>query len=98
MPRRTWRTGANLRRRLYEILEHGTIGDRTAVMVSRLIVILIVTNLVAMILDSVPPLQAQYGPLFFAIEALSLVAFTVVHGCRVWVAAEHAPNRNATPR
>src|SRR5205809_946740 len=38
MPRRTWRTGANLRRRLYEILERGTIGDRTAVVVGRLIV------------------------------------------------------------
>ncbi len=98
MPRRTWRTGANLRRRLYEILEHGTIGDRTAVMVSRLIVILIVTNLVAMILDSVPALQAQYGPLFFAIEVLSLVAFTIEYGLRVWVAAEHAPNRHASER
>src|SRR5437763_17084441 len=98
MPRRTWRTGANLRRRLYEILEHGTIGDRTAVMVSRLIVILIVINLVAMILDSVPALQAQYGPLFFAIEVLSLVAFTIEYGLRVWVAAEHAPNRHASER
>jgi len=33
MPRRTWRTGANLRRRLYEILEHGTIGDRTVLLI-----------------------------------------------------------------
>src|SRR5438874_2688935 len=98
MHRRTWSTSANLRRRLYEILEHGTIGDRTAVMVSRLIVILIVINLVAMILDSVPALQAQYGPLFFAIEVLSLVAFTIEYGLRVWVAAEHAPNRHASER
>src|SRR6266700_1992779 len=96
MPRRIWRT--SLRRRLYEILAHGTIGDRTAVMVSRLIVILIVINLVAMILDSVPALQAQYGPLFFAVEVLSLVAFTIEYGLRVWVAAEHAPNRHASER
>src|SRR5205814_9695436 len=98
MPRRTWRTGANLRRRLYEILEHGTIGDRTAVVVGRLIVILIVVNLVAMTLDSVPALQAQYGPLFFGIEVLSLVAFTIEYGLRVCVAAEHAPNRHANER
>src|SRR5438093_3563657 len=98
MPRRTWRTGANLRRRLYEILEHGTIGDRTAVVVGRLIVILIVVNLVAMTLDSVPALQAQYGPLFIAIELLSLVVFTIEYGLRVWVAAEHAPHRHSSER
>ena len=98
MPRRTWRPGANLRRRLYEILEHGTIGDRTAVVVGRLIVTLIVVNLVAMTLDSVPALQAQYGPLFLAIEILSLVLFTIEYGLRVWVAAEHAPYRQASER
>src|SRR6266702_4813173 len=84
MPRRTWRTGANLRRRLYEILEHGTIGDRTAVVVGRLIVILIVVNLVAMTLDSVPALEAQYGPLFIAIELLLLVLFSIEYVLRVW--------------
>jgi voltage-gated potassium channel len=94
MPRRIWRTSLNLRRRLYEILEQGTIGDRTGLIVGRLIVVLIITNLVAMTLDSVPALQAQYGPLFVAIELLSLVVFTIEYGLRVWVAAEHAPNRH----
>src|SRR5262249_21393105 len=98
MPRGTWRTGANLRRRLYEILEHGTIGDQTAVVVGRLIVVLIVVNLVAMTLDSVPALQAQYEPLFTAIELLSLVLFTIEYGLRVWVAAEHAPHRHSSER
>jgi hypothetical protein len=41
MPRRIWRSGGDLRRRLYEILEHGTIGDRTGLIVGRLIVVLI---------------------------------------------------------
>src|SRR5262245_59060355 len=89
MTRRIWRSGVNLRRRLYEILEHGPIGDRTGLIVSRLIVVLIVTNLIAMTLDSVPALQAQYGPLFLSIELLSLIAFTVEYALRVWVAAEH---------
>jgi voltage-gated potassium channel len=51
----------NTRRRLYEILEHGPIGDRTGLIVSRLIVLLIVTNLIAMTLDSVPALQAAFA-------------------------------------
>src|SRR5262245_11422601 len=98
MPRHIWRSGKDLRRRLYEILEHGTIGDRTGLIVGRLIVILIITNLVTMTLDSVPALHAQYGPLFIAIELLSLVVFTIEYGLRVWVAAEHAPHRHLSER
>src|SRR5262249_18199334 len=71
MPRHIRRT-ASLRRRLYEILEHGAIGDRTGLVVGRLIIALIVINLVSMTLDSVPALQTQYGALFTAIELLSL--------------------------
>ena len=97
MPRDIRRT-AKLRRRLYEILEHGTIGDRTGLIVGRLIVALIVVNLVSMTLDSVPALQTQYGPLFTAIELTSLVVFTIEYALRVWVAAEHAPQRHATER
>src|ERR1700758_1000861 len=98
MARRIWRRGGDLRRRLYEILEHGTVGDRAGLIVGRLIVVLIVTNLVTMTLDSVPALQAQYGPLFIAIELLSLVVFTIEYGLRVWVAAEHAPHRHLSER
>src|SRR5262252_7541817 len=97
MPRHVRRT-ASFRRRLYEILEHGSIGDRTGLMVGRLIVLLIVVNLVSMTLDSVPALQTQYGALFTAIELLSLVVFTIEYGLRVWVAAEHAPARHSSER
>src|SRR5499426_1772133 len=97
MPRHVRRT-ASFRRRLYEILEQGSIGDRTGLMVGRLIVALIITNLVTMTLDSVPALEAQYGPLFIAIELLSLVVFTIEYALRVWVAAERAPHRHSSER
>ena len=98
MPRHVWRNAAGRRHRLYEILDHGAIGDRTSLLVGRLIVALIVLNLVTMTLESVPALQAQYGPLFTAVELLSLVVFTVEYGLRVWVAAEHAPYRHLSKR
>src|SRR5215831_12398128 len=88
----------DLRRRLYEILEHGAIGNRIGLVVGRLLVVLIVTNLVTMALESVPALEAQYGPLFTAVELLSLVVFTIEYGLRVWVAAEHAPYRHLSRR
>jgi voltage-gated potassium channel len=86
------RTIGEFRRRLYEILEHGTIGDRTGLIVGRLIVALIVINLVSVTLESVPAYHARYGPLFTAVEWLSLIIFTIEYGLRVWVAAEHTPH------
>ena len=68
MPRHAWRAAADLRRRLYEVLEHGTIGDRTSLIVGRLIVVLIIVNLVAITLESVPTFQVEYGPLFTVVE------------------------------
>ena len=86
------RTIGEFRRRLYEILEHGTIGDRTSLIVGRLIVALIVINLVSVTLESVPAYHARYAPLFTAVELLSLIIFTIEYALRVWVAAEHTPH------
>src|ERR1700687_2798537 len=94
MPRHAWRPSANLRRRAYEILEHGTIGDRTSLVVGRLIVLIIIVSIISVTLASVPALEAEYGRLFAAVEILSLVVFTVEYGLRIWVAAEHAPHRH----
>jgi voltage-gated potassium channel len=82
------------RHRLYEILEHGAVGDRLGRIVSRLIVTLIIVNLIAITLETVPAVQAQYDPLFLAIELLSLIVFTIEYALRVWVAPEHAPHRH----
>jgi voltage-gated potassium channel len=80
-----------LRHRLYEILEHGPIGDRAGRFVGRVIVVLIVINLVAITLESVPEFEARYATLFMGIELLSVIVFTVEYGLRMWVAVEHAP-------
>ena len=87
-----------VRRRLYEILDHGGIGDRAAAMVGRLIVLLIVINLVAVTLESVPALHAEYGALFTAVEFLSLVVFTIEYGLRAWGAPEHPAYRHSSAR
>jgi voltage-gated potassium channel len=87
----------NLRHRLYEILEHGTIGDQAGLTVGRFIILLIVINLVSTTRETVPILQVRYGPLFTGIEFLSLVIFTVEYGLRLWVAVEHAPYQHLSP-
>jgi voltage-gated potassium channel len=92
------RSAKELRIRLHEILDHGVVGDRTGRMVGQFIVALIVVNLVAVTLESVPDLAARYGRWFEAIELVSLILFTIEYGLRVWVAADYPPHRHLSPR
>jgi voltage-gated potassium channel len=85
---------AELRHRLYEILEHGSVAGRTGRLAVRAIVLLIVINLAAVTFESVPSVQARYGALFAAIEAVSLVVFTIEYALRIWVAGEHGVHRH----
>jgi voltage-gated potassium channel len=85
---------AELRRRLYDVLEHGSLAGKTGRLVVRSVVSLIVINLAAVTLESVPSVQARYSALFTAIEAVSLVVFTIEYALRVWVADEHGLHRH----
>jgi len=86
-----------IRHRLYQILEQGPVGDRASWLVGRLLVALIVVNLVAMTLESVPSLEARYHFLFGLIEVGSLILFSAEYVLRFWVAAEHAPHSHLSP-
>jgi voltage-gated potassium channel len=80
----------DLRDRLYELLEHDhppdTIGSRFV----RLIVALIVVDVLAAILASVPELDASFGRLFTTIEIVAVVAFALEYAARVWSVAGHS--------
>jgi voltage-gated potassium channel len=95
---RRLRPASDLRRQLYEILERGSAGDRASLMFDRFIITLIIVNLTAVALESVPALAARYGLWFDAIEYGSLVVFTVEYGLRLWAAVEHAPHRHLSAR
>ncbi|HZL62823.1 MAG TPA: cyclic nucleotide-gated ion channel [Pseudolabrys sp.] len=83
-----------LRRRVYQVLEQGPVGDAMGVVVDRLLVALILTNLIAVALESVPEIGTRYALGFNLIEIFSLVVFTVEYGLRLWVAIEHGPHRH----
>jgi voltage-gated potassium channel len=94
---RASRSANDLRRRVYEILERDTPGDRASTLVARFIVLLIVVNLAAVVLESMPRLASSYGLLFNVIEYVSVLVFTVEYGLRLWVAVEHTPYRQLSP-
>ncbi len=83
-----------LRRRIYLVLEQGPVGDGVGTIVDRLLALLILINLVAVALESVPDYRAHYWLAFNLIEIFSLIVFTVEYGLRLWVAIEHGPHRH----
>jgi voltage-gated potassium channel len=84
----------DLRRRVYLVLEQGPVGDRTSRWVDRFLVALIIVNLVAVALESIPAYEVHYAEAFALIEYFSLAVFTVEYALRLWTAVEHGPNRH----
>ncbi len=91
MPRDTIR---DLRRRVYMVLEQGPVGDGVGGLVDRLLIGLIVVNLIAVALESVPKYRDHYAPVFVLIEYVSLVVFTVEYALRLWSSVEHGPHQH----
>jgi voltage-gated potassium channel len=83
-----------LRRRVYLLLEQGAPDDRPSRWIDRGLVALIVLNLVAVALQSVPSYEARYTLVFDVIESVSLVVFTSEYALRLWSAVEHGPHRH----
>ncbi|MFZ0846883.1 MAG: cyclic nucleotide-gated ion channel [Pseudolabrys sp.] len=88
---------SELRRRVYLALEQGPVGESMAAVVDRLLIALILVNLVAVVLESVPSIEARYLTLFDTIEYISLVVFTLEYALRLWSAVEHGPHHHLVP-
>jgi voltage-gated potassium channel len=80
--------GAVTRRRTWEVLEGVVPGDRAHRRFAALLVALIGANVVAVILQSVPALDARFGAAFLAFEAGSLVLFAAEYVARLWACVE----------
>ena len=83
-----------LRHRVYQVLEQGPVGDHLSSWVDRFLVTLIIVNLIAVALESMPQYATRYATAFTLIELFSLVIFTIEYGLRLWSAVEHGPHRH----
>lgn len=77
-----------LKRRTHEFLELSIPGDRLGFVFDRFMMVLILLNVFAIIMETVPSIQAAYGDFFFAFEIFSVVIFTVEYILRVWSCTE----------
>ena len=76
-----------LRHRLYSLLEAGG-STPTAAAFDQFMVGLISLNVFAVVLESVPSIERQFGTEFFAFEVVSIAIFTIEYLARLWVAIE----------
>jgi voltage-gated potassium channel len=86
----------DLRDRLYELLEHDHLPHSVGSRFVRLIVAVIVVDVLAMILASVPELDAKFGPSFTVIEVGAVVVFALEYLARLWTVVGHSL-RDMTP-
>ena len=65
-------------------------GGRTGGYVDYFIMVLIVLNVIAVMLETVDSVYASYASEFFWFEAISVLVFSVEYISRLWAATEHA--------
>ena len=76
------------RNRIYQILEFTDPNDRTSRFVSFGIVGLIIVNVLAIVLESIPSLYEAYEITFFRLEIVSCTIFILEYVLRVWASVE----------
>lgn len=89
--------GLSWRRRAHLVIDRGAGDDLSAKLVHGGLVALVIVNIAALVLESVPSLAAAYSHVFYWIELVSTVLFTLEYAIRLWVAPEHARYRGLSP-
>jgi voltage-gated potassium channel len=80
-----------IRAKVYDLLEGGHRGEPLQRLVDGSLGLLIVVNVVAVALETVPDYRADYGALFAWCEYVSLAVFASEYAARLWVCPEHLP-------
>ena len=81
------------RHRLYEILERSVADDPLVHAVHMSLILLIIVNVAAVVMESVPSIRHQFRDVFIVIEIVSGVMFTLEYALRLWCAPEYPPWR-----
>jgi voltage-gated potassium channel len=76
------------RKRLYRILEAGHIFNWKVLLFEVFLITLILTNVVAVTLDSVKGIANAHPDFFYWFEAISVTIFAIEYGLRLWVSVE----------
>jgi voltage-gated potassium channel len=94
-PRRKRLNDPDLRDRLYELLEHDHLPYSVGSRFVRLIVSIIILDVLAIVLTSVPEFDARFGTLFTVIKVIAVIVFALEYAARLWSVAGHSPGKQS---
>jgi voltage-gated potassium channel len=93
LPRKRRLNDPDLRDRLYELLEQNHLPYSVGSRFARLIVCIIIIDVLAMILASVPEYDARFGGLLTVIKVGAVMVFALEYAARLWSVAGHSPRK-----
>ena len=85
------------RQRTHEFLSISIPSDRFGLIFDRFMIALILLNILAIILETVESINAQYSKLFYYFELFSVAVFTIEYILRVWSCVEDKDNEYSHP-
>ena len=86
-----------IRKRTAELLEQGLRADRPSRLVNLLLILLISLNVIAIFLETVDSIYAQFAQAFWYFEVFSVVVFTIEYLARVWSSIDRQESSNSSP-
>ena len=95
LPRRRRLNEPDLRDRLYELLEHDHLPYSVGSRFVRLIVTIVILDVMAMILASVPEYDARFGGVFNVVKVGAVAVFALEYLARLWTVAGHSPQERS---
>jgi voltage-gated potassium channel len=79
-----------LRKKVFNLLEPTLSGLRSAVIIEYALIALITGNIAAILLETVPSINAAYATFFERFEIFSVIIFTIEYILRLWTCREKA--------
>jgi voltage-gated potassium channel len=79
---------APVRHRLFQILEAGHGDDVVSTLVDAFIIMLILLNIAAFVVETIPSIGTAYAESFRIFEIISVAIFTIEYALRLWTAVE----------
>ena len=79
---------ASLRARVFELVDSHTEKSKANKIIDKFLMILIGLNVLAIVLESVNDIYAQFQAQFFWFELFSVVVFTIEYFVRLWTIVE----------
>jgi voltage-gated potassium channel len=87
-----------IRKWAYNLLEPSASGSKASKVIELLLISLIFFNILAIILESVKDINAEYGQFFHELENFSIIIFSIEYVLRLWTAPENPKWQHARGR